>query len=702
MVAKDIKKVLANAAQKTIVAQVNDLLGSLIQAEQYVGEVFSLSYEKALVLIHDFHRQKVGGIPGLSFLIATRISPGHDINYTEEDSCVILLRVLDSAPLPNEMEAQRIRVEIAEAVSGEIDKHWDHTDSMDPHTHHYLSFAGISCRVIGTFYIDQDPLQEGRLLLRFGGDISNYYPNRGLKVYKPNGKALGTIVNYRDAFRAGDETSRDVNIGVVRYASTNRAFQGVSDVTVSMWPLDLLGQKTALFGMTRTGKSNTTKIMAKSIFALRFQTNALRIGQLIFDPNGEYANENVQDSAEGLNPNALKNVWKYGNNGNPDDVITYGLQTHPADPKRKLMLLNFLEESNLQIGKDIINSSLEAETSKYLRNFVDVSLEQPDVPKDDPEYYSVTTRFRRRILAYRALLVKAGFQPPMNMKPMTSKLFNAKLLNVMRNSTSASAPHYRGAADMLSKPVPTWPAVISALEYLREFIHDPQSGYNQFEQQYIADHPNDPRPWADEDFKKMLEMFAYPNGARLLGRVAAQHTRSTTQDYAVEICEALEDGKLVIIDQSSGDQILNKSSADRIMWAVYRRNQQAFRSGKTPPNILVYIEEAHTVLPSGSDENLLDVWVRTAKEGAKYNIGIVYATQEVSSIQRNILKNTSNWFIGHLNNTDEIREISKYYDFADFDNSIRRAQDRGFLRMKTLSNPYVVPVQVDKFEVEVL
>ena len=98
MVAKDIKKVLANAAQKTIVAQVNDLLGSLIQAEQYVGEVFSLSYEKALVLIHDFHRQKVGGIPGLSFLIATRISPGHDINYTEEDSCVILLRVLDSAP----------------------------------------------------------------------------------------------------------------------------------------------------------------------------------------------------------------------------------------------------------------------------------------------------------------------------------------------------------------------------------------------------------------------------------------------------------------------------------------------------------------------------------------------------------------------------------------------------------------------------
>jgi hypothetical protein len=154
---------------------------SLVQPDQYVGEVYSLSYETALVMIHDHHRREVGGIPSLSFLIATRIpvsltgSPPstslENFNYTREDASIILLRVMDAARLPSDDEALRIRVQSAQNISGEHDVHWDSAQAMDSKTHHVLSFAGIQCRVIGTFFLnatEDNPIPQ----LKFGSDIS--------------------------------------------------------------------------------------------------------------------------------------------------------------------------------------------------------------------------------------------------------------------------------------------------------------------------------------------------------------------------------------------------------------------------------------------------------------------------------------------------------------------------------------------------
>ena len=693
----ELDQAFSNEIEEEAEKRAAKVLGTLLQQEQYIGEVVSIAYETAKIQIHDHERRKVGGIPSLSFLVASRVNPRvESIDPGEEDSAVILLRVMDAAELPNSREVEGIRVETARNVSGEPDRHWDSDSAMDADTRVLLGYAGVKCRILGTFFVEADQKAPMEFVMRFGSDISNYYPNRGLKVYKPVDKALESIVNY---VRAADLTdmlsTTSVQLGNVRYASTNRTGQGV-EVPVRIYPADLLTQKTAVFGMTRMGKSNTMKIIAQSIYDLRGNEaqarddqNAKRIGQLVFDTDGEYANRNVQDSG------ALKNVWKTSNGAQGDEVTTYGMVVHPEDPGRKMLRINFYRDEDLQTGKGIIDELIRDDTAKYMSNFRDVQFEKP--AEGD---YSAKKRYERRVLAYRCLLHKAGFEEPNGNKPRAKALFNQKLLDAMKNSDdNERKEEYKKSAQKLESDESTWAALTEGLKTLRDFIHDGKnSGYQKFNEDYSS--TSSTGAWADDALLKILEMFKYPNGSRSIGKARPYHSNAVESDFADEVYDDLLAGKLVIVDQSTGDPEINKESADRIMWRIFNGNQDTFREGRTPHHILVYIEEAHNQLPSERDADLKNVWVRTAKEGAKFNIGMVYATQEVSTIQRNILKNTANWFIGHLNNTDETRELRKYYDFADFENSILRAQDKGFLRVKTLSNPFVVPVQVRAFSVK--
>ena len=93
----------------------------------------------------------------------------------------------------------------------------------------------------------------------------------------------------------------------------------------------------------------------------------------------------------------------------------------------------------------------------------------------------------------------------------------------------------------------------------------------------------------------------------------------------------------------------------------------------------------------------MDPFTTLAKEGGKYNIGMIYATQEVSMIDDLILSNTANWVITHLNSRNEINVLSRYYDFEEFADSILNNEVVGMGLIRTRSSPYTLPLQIELF-----
>lgn len=264
---------------------------------------------------------------------------------------------------------------------------------------------------------------------------------------------------------------------------------------------------------------------------------------------------------------------------------------------------------------------------------------------------------------------------------------------------------YPQSAELLTQGSPDWDQLPQIHEDLEAFILSDE--YGNFNKKYQAERS---KPWAEPRYEALLQIFRLRNGPRRLLGVVHQHDPDLSVDFADEIYDDLTMGKLVIIDQSSGEPDQHTRAAERIMWRVFRGQQERFKSyaaendsaGPDERHIVVYVEEAHNHLPQGGkrEEILRSVWARAAKEGSKMNLGLVLATQAPSSIMSEILSETDNWVIAYLNSKRERAVVEGYMDFGEFSEQIGRVSEPGFVRIRTLSQAYAVPVQLNRFGLE--
>lgn len=646
-----------------------------------IGAIHRLSFNEAVVLTHDRWKRDVGGIPQFCFLLAT----ARQINApSSDDDEVLLLRVEGTAPLTMEDELHAVREEsLRDALSSTDDPSPSAVldVDLDPFTRNRMSFTGLRCRILGTFY--EETTDDGELVLQWGHDVDNFYATATYRVLKPMREGLSAIASYVKP--APDELVELVRIGSVRYSSTQRRARAAKqdDAAVLVNVHDFIGHKTGMFGMTRMGKSNTMKTVAARVFAVserRRGQGGRPIGQLIFDPQGEYANPNTQDGTEiaALGERHVR-IYMFGADGSKAHVRPLGI--------------NFFDPGQVAAVQSLIADELgQHGSSGYVRDFAGMDFTDPD-----GEDYSEIKRARRGRLILYASLLRANFRLP-ERNPGTDFPYSV-LIDMRRSLRDAVVGdlgddpvrqvNTRGLYSLAGRDINR---VVDAILELRD------AG-----DQDAADFTSDVRWEATEPiYTGQTTSSGKVRGWRNLLALQPYHNPATERAPANEIYEDLLEGRVVIVDLHVGTRQVIQTLSEAIVAQVLHRQMEVFTADEDPPPIQVVLEEAHNLFSTERYKDELDVWVRLAKEASKLRIGMVYATQEVSGVAHQVLANTKNWVVAHLNNTRELRELSRFYDFEAFADAIISSEDKGYVRLKTMSSPYIVPVQIDRYGLELV
>lgn len=306
---------------------------------RFVGYVLDIGFSEVKIITCDPFKVAVGGIPRNSLLVMCPSS--FEGNGVKIPPHFTVLRVLESAPTPLSSDVQQTYFEL----------HKKSMPELDIFTNSELQWGALKTQILGMFY----PHTEKRDKIEFSGDINNFVSAHKYQVYSPDDELLEVITN------GIVPLENRFNIGKLRLTECRLPLPSKSlpDVDVFLSTNDFMGCRTAMFGKTRLGKSNVVKLIAQSLLDTTKESN--NVGQLIFDINGEYANDNPQDDNLSIRGAYQQRCVVYAlsqKENTPSEPLKINFYEHPGEGIRVLGTL--LRES----GRDSIYIDLKTTDKK--------------------------------------------------------------------------------------------------------------------------------------------------------------------------------------------------------------------------------------------------------------------------------------------------------------------------------------------------
>lgn len=241
--------------------------------------------------------------------------------------------------------------------------------------------------------------------------------------------------------------------------------------------------------------------------------------------------------------------------------------------------------------------------------------------------------------------------------------------------------------------------VSNFIENIDEYVRNPSRLHIDFSD-FFGEQKKDSRGKPKDDVSAGKTIMAIRKRIRHL--IDEGNLHSGSSNLIEDVFKYLKQGKTVIIDLSLKDNMDASIISTILVRKLFESNKEKFTSDEPEEvvNAVVFVEEAQNVLSQEFVKSNANPFVRVAKEGRKFGLGLVAITQRPSAISDEIRTQAENFFAFHMGNSDDIKALVKSninYDGV-ISNFIQRETIPGNLYMVSSDQAFALPVRVTEFE----
>jgi len=160
-----------------------------------------------------------------------------------------------------------------------------------------------------------------------------------------------------------------------------------------------------------------------------------------------------------------------------------------------------------------------------------------------------------------------------------------------------------------------------------------------------------------------------------------------------QIQQIITKSKRIVLDVSDLDETEQKKTISDFLESTFRVATQLFKAGsdKQIP-FLIVVEEADIYVPQQA-KNRLPILETISKRGRKRGLGVLFATQRPALVNKNVLTQCNNVFIGRLTHKVDIDSVRIFFSSMDDARQLTGFEPGEFYVQGTISDPSFIKVR---------